>query len=95
MQDVQQRLDGLYRSKKLSAEELDPKCFDLLHAMPSNLAVAALDKLALKDLQGIRNMTAFFLSHLKTVRVCVDEGAGGGHAHAPGHVLRKVVLGHA
>jgi len=71
MQDVQSRLDSLFRTKKLKAEDLELKCFDALHAMPNNLAVAALDTFATKDLRDVRNMTAFFLAHLRGVRLPV------------------------
>lgn len=68
-------LDILFRTNKLASSTLDLKCFEALADLPPAVACNVLDRFAGKDLSAVRNMSAYFMTHLKQV------GGGGQYAN--------------
>jgi hypothetical protein len=58
----------MFRSRKLRACDLDAKAYEELAACHPAVAVAALDRFAARDLGSVRNLSAFLLAQLRTVR---------------------------
>lgn len=65
--EVQQRLDSMFKSRKLKASDLDARCYDTLASAPVHIALATLDRLAARNLDEIRNISAFFMASYRSV----------------------------
>lgn len=84
--DVQHRLDALVSSGMIKAGDIDTRCIEALSLLPLTLAIKAVERFGTRKLSDVRNVSAFFMSTLRTVE---KEGPDQSypsmvqHAYAP------------
>eukprot|EP00955_Chlamydomonas_euryale_P066538 359586-Chlamydomonas_euryale.AAC.15 len=74
--DVFGRLDKMYRTSRIKAADLDQRVFDALATLPPSIALRTIDRFQSRCGEDVRNVSAFFMSMLRTVRACAPAASG-------------------